>query len=142
MVCWSTQVVEPACELPRVLHQGTWVYGKRHGQGSYKYHDGGMYDGEWVDDKVRFIAACKQLQPGAAHVVGTAAHSLIAPRRAAGAARVDPRSGHPRVRDRQQGEPRKRYLRPASPVQPGVSCVPWLNLTCVPSPPLRVAVCW
>ena len=33
--------------------QGTWVYGKRHGNGSYEYHDGGKYDGEWVDDKVR-----------------------------------------------------------------------------------------
>ena len=33
--------------------QGTWVYGKRHGNGSYTYHDGGKYDGEWVDDKVR-----------------------------------------------------------------------------------------
>ena len=33
--------------------QGTWVYGKRHGNGSYDYHDGGKYDGEWVDDKVR-----------------------------------------------------------------------------------------
>lgn len=37
-------------------HQGTWVYGKRHGNGSYTYHDGGKYDGEWVDDKVRSAA--------------------------------------------------------------------------------------
>ena len=29
------------------------MYGKRHGNGSYTYHDGGKYDGEWVDDKVR-----------------------------------------------------------------------------------------
>jgi len=29
------------------------VYGKRHGKGAYTYHDGGKYEGEWVDDKVR-----------------------------------------------------------------------------------------
>ena len=29
------------------------MYGKRHGTGIYTYHDGGRYDGEWVDDKVR-----------------------------------------------------------------------------------------
>ena len=88
-----------------VLYQGTWVYGKRHGQGSYKYHDGGMYEGEWVDDKVRVIAAansCRQVQ----HTRWT--HSLIALDPAAGVVRVDSRPGHPRVRDRQQGEPRKR----------------------------------
>jgi hypothetical protein len=39
-----------------LAHQGTWVYGKRHGNGSYTYHDGGKYDGEWVDDKVRAAA--------------------------------------------------------------------------------------
>jgi len=32
------------------------VYGKRHGKGTYTYHDGGKYDGEWVDDKVRSFA--------------------------------------------------------------------------------------
>ena len=29
------------------------MYGKRHGDGSYTYYDGGKYEGEWVDDKVR-----------------------------------------------------------------------------------------
>ena len=29
------------------------MYGKRHGKGAYTYHDGGKYEGEWVDDKVR-----------------------------------------------------------------------------------------
>ena len=32
------------------------MYGKRHGKGTYTYHDGGKYDGEWVDDKVRSFA--------------------------------------------------------------------------------------
>jgi hypothetical protein len=30
-----------------------WSDNKRHVHGSYTYHDGGKYDGEWVDDKVR-----------------------------------------------------------------------------------------
>ena len=34
------------------VEQGMWVYGKRHGNGTYTYHDGGKYEGEWVDDKV------------------------------------------------------------------------------------------
>jgi hypothetical protein len=33
--------------------QGDWVYGKRHGNGVYNYHDGGKYDGEWLEDKVQ-----------------------------------------------------------------------------------------
>ena len=40
----------------REEYDGEWVYGKRHGNGSYTYHDGGKYDGEWVDDKVRAAA--------------------------------------------------------------------------------------
>lgn len=38
-----------------LARQGTWVYGKRHGNGSYTYHDGGKYEGEWVDDKVGWV---------------------------------------------------------------------------------------
>jgi len=36
----------------RAVGQGEWVFGKRHGHGTYHYLDGGKYDGEWVDDKI------------------------------------------------------------------------------------------
>ena len=68
------------------------MYGKRHGKGTYTYHDGGKYDGEWVDDKVRSFAY------------------LIAPRaagcglrRPSALPRTDPRPGRARVCHRQQG---------------------------------------
>ena len=38
------------------VEQGIWEYGKRHGHGTYTYHDGGKYEGEWVDDQVSFPA--------------------------------------------------------------------------------------
>eukprot|EP01046_Picozoa_sp_COSAG06_P097375 COSAG06_NODE_43486_length_371_cov_1.400735_1_plen_79_part_10 len=35
-----------------LAHQGTWDYGKRHGNGSYTYHDGGKYDGAWENGQM------------------------------------------------------------------------------------------
>ena len=40
--------------------QGTWTFGKRHGYGAYIYTDNGVYEGQWVDDKVRFNHSTNQ----------------------------------------------------------------------------------
>ena len=66
------------------------MYGKRHGKGPYTYHDGGKYDGEWVDDKVRSFV----------YLIARAAGCGLSP---SALPRTDPRPGRARVRHRQQG---------------------------------------
>ena len=43
---------------PPLQYDGDWVYGKRHGTGTYFYTDGSQYEGEWVDDKVHNRGTC------------------------------------------------------------------------------------